>query len=180
MPSRKRNKGRERRSKKVCVLGGWRWMIFGPTWLWLWSPHFNLQDSFFEQYYRMNSSRNIEELFEQQPNVMRCKDNNTMAVQSLASIGTNFLLGNESGVPNVSGYISSALLKVKQCNESTDFVSVSWSPDVVSKSNIIRFGNRRDILKFYHKRISCSCLSTIYHTSIEEERASQGRKMLRL
>ena len=85
-----------------------------------------------------------------------------MTTDILLIIGANLLLGSTiTNVPAVIA-IASAIVFLENCNETKLMNEVIYSRGVAAKIRDIRGGNMRDVLKFYSKRTSCSCLKKVY------------------
>ena len=79
----------------------------------------------------------------------------------LLNIGANLLVGCDSTSNNAT-HIASAIVLLDNYKETMSFNEVYLTRRVAAKVRDIRGGNLRDDLKFYSKRVSCSCLKKIY------------------
>ena len=87
-----------------------------------------------------------------------------LSINLLIKIGTNILLGEE---PNVRGSLSiaMAIIIIEQYDQSRSIESAMLGRVVLRKRRNLDWdisSSRRDALKFYSKRTSCSCLKEMY------------------
>ena len=78
----------------------------------------------------------------------------------LLNIGANLLLnGNTKDVPLD---IASAIVLLDHYKETKSMNEVYLTRSVSAKGRDLRCGNMRDVLKFFSKRTSCSCMKKMY------------------
>ena len=81
-----------------------------------------------------------------------------MAVNIFIAVGTNFLLQNERG-----GYFLAHAIVILENYDGEGIVSTLYSCAVATKVRDLGYaGTKRDLLKFYRKRVSCSCLRDMH------------------
>ena len=90
-----------------------------------------------------------------------------MAIDLLLNIGANLLLGGDSQIHGDSTstdatHIACTIVVLDHCNETMSMSEVLFTHGVSAKSRDLSYGNMRDVLKFYSKRLACSCLKKIY------------------
>ena len=85
-----------------------------------------------------------------------------MTTDILLNIGANYLLlGSDSTSTNATD-IAGAMVFLENCKEMMSVCEVLYSRCVSAKMRDIGGGNMRDVLKFYSKRLSCSCLKKMH------------------
>ena len=89
-----------------------------------------------------------------------------MTMHLLLNIGANLLLGSTS---TGTGAIASTIVVLDHYKETKSANDIILSRGVAAKVRDISEGNMRDVLKFYSKRLSCSCLKKMH---------SEARKIL--
>ena len=90
-----------------------------------------------------------------------------MTTDILLKIGTNFLLGSDSQIHGDStstnaAHIAEVIVILDNYKETKSANEVILSRGVATKHRDLHGGNMRDVLKFYSKRTSCSCLKKVY------------------
>ena len=112
--------------------------------------------------------------YNKHPEVWKDYSYRKMAINILLCIGTNLILGTkpEDGRPSYVGanYLIDAILLLEQFNGESNMDSVVHSRDVATKRRDLLYADSgviRDELKFYSKRISCSCLKGLYSKARE-------------
>ena len=199
MPSRKRNKGKERKAKKaelevkrienekMVVREGWQGWARGEHVLEnrrvitqcnhgciLIIPDDNhpvtsFMDAFFINCYFAEGDINIADIlrdtFNKYPEVWNDDGHRKMTRDMMLRMGTNMILGNKVNVTGMPRDIAYAVLMLENYDGSGDLGSTINSRVVTSKARDLGCGGScsvRDVLKFYRKRISCSCLKDMH------------------
>ena len=182
MTSRKRNKGKERKAKRAATKTEewWRsWSAIGresgcnhgcvvPA-----QDHAvsRFMNKYCEEFkHCRNSLKAMMKTFEEHSEVWSNAEYRQMTIDALLSIGTNMILSEhydwKSSMRNGIGIL---LLECYDGNRDFDDLAARMT---IKSSNFI-FGGQRDALKFFCKRISCSCLKEKY----KQARAAQIGKM---
>ena len=191
MPSRKRNKGKERKAKKAeqelkIVRERWQGWARGKNMLKedgsiitqcnhgcaLMIPNAsnNHPVTSFMDVFALNTlfdkhiSDNLRDTFNTCPEVWNDDSHRKMARNSLLRIGTNMILGKVllSGMPKDIAY---AVVVLENYDGSGDIDTTMSSRVVASKYKDLTCrgsGFVRDLLKIYRKRLSCSCLKKMH------------------
>ena len=183
MASRKRNKGKERKAKKEeternRVRNNWISWARGvddngrkivhcdhgcaitipnePN-----HPIFRFMDELFGGWFDINIVVNSHSHLQLWNNGNYRK----MAMDILISIGTNLMLKNDTNIA-LSTLVSAYVIPIlENYNEKVGVDLVIFTRATASKQRDLLSGSssqRRDVLKFYSKRISCSCLKEMY------------------
>ena len=188
MPSRKRNKGKERKAKKAEMIETERAGIHS-MWLGL-ARGLNaggekviqcdhgvalkiLDDenhpvtSFINMVFiNRNAGKpmttNLIETMYTHPQVCHNESYRGMTIDVMASIGTNWLLGNKSERSGVKVMAGAIMMLENYIGTGNNIVSTADSQIVASKRRDLATGNIRDVLKFFRKRIACSCLKKMH------------------
>ena len=179
MPSRKRNKGKERRAKRAATEAEewWRsWAIGnresddGCNHGCVAIPAQDHAVSRFMNRYCVeynhcgNSLKAMMKIFEESSEVWSNAEYRQMTIDALLSIGTNMILSEhydwKSSMRNGIGIL---LLECYDGNRDFDDLAARMT---IKSSNFI-FGGQRDALKFYSKRLPCSCLKEKYKQARE-------------
>lgn len=109
----------------------------------------------------------MEELFNEHPEVWGDDNNRTMAMNILLNLGTNHILRGE--YITASSYArAAAVIEKHEMGGSFESAFFRGARNVIK----INGGNRRDLLKFYYKRISCSCLKFKYKNAAKLKRGN--------
>lgn len=99
-------------------------------------------------------------LYQQYSPVWKDDDHRKSAQNILLAFGTNSILRDGTyAVPNI---VSAVLLVLEHFNDSKDFESAFWSAAPKIRDITYMYRSDRDALKFYSKRIRCSCLKERY------------------
>ena len=193
MPSRKRNKGKERKAKKQAeqaevtrAQARLRWQF--------WArgrgeningvaiqcnhgchitipndhaghPALDLLDTFFVNWATANIGMldNLKDTLQKQPQAWDNHNYREMLTMTLIRIGTNMLLTtNELNGP---GSLAIAIAVLEEYEEVGDIDSAIYSRRSAKKLRNLHWNvssMKRDLLKFYRKRISCSCLKAMH------------------
>ena len=107
--------------------------------------------------------RNLNDVFELiQPQLFNNESYKEMAITLLVSIAVTNLLYLQH---NPIAHVAHAIIMLENCDETDDFDSVVCKRTVATKIRDVQ--DERSLLKFFHKRIACSCL---------KERHSVARK----
>ena len=86
-----------------------------------------------------------------------------MTTDILLNIGANFFVGSASGSTGIdAANIAITIVVLDNYKETMSMNEVVYSRGVAAKSRDLSFGSMRDLLKFYSKRLSCSCLKKMY------------------
>jgi len=105
---------------------------------------------------------NLRDTFTTHQEIWGNKRYRQMAVNIFTSIGTNSMLcsgGDDYGPKN----IAYAIVALENYDGSSDFHSVICNRVAASKMrDLLDSANRRDMLKFFRKRISCKCLKGMH------------------
>ena len=93
------------------------------------------------------------------------EDNRKMTINILLSIGTNLLLSKYLSYGRAQFLnFASTILVLKNCDGSGGggINTTILSREVATKCRDLGGGNMRDMLKFFSKRTTCSCLKKMY------------------
>jgi len=182
--SRKKNKGKERKAKKEAARVETERVEVHKWWL-AWAVGFagnlageyvqcnhgcgeipivsSFLDTFFSNMNKKEMTTNVRDSFETHPQVWNDKINKKMAMNILTRMGTNMMLQENSLFEALT------LAKVIVLFEHYDnggIEAVINSRQVQTKVRDLSDNNpnsgSRDGLKFYSKRISCSCLKSMH------------------
>ena len=192
MVSRKRNKGKERKAKKAEKAANeaeiaWRRWAHGkdendnkcdhgygvtiPDVLD--HPIFSFMQSFMEMNLEGIDGVYIllecNSLLDGHPEIWNNKSHREMAMKILLRIGTNMILFNNKRSPTpyitFASRIIAILIKILENYDEkiTDMEDLPYIRSIATNPNLhAHAGNLRDLLKFYSKRITCSCLKKMY------------------
>ena len=178
MPSRKRNKGKERRAKKEAVENQtclWR-RIAQPAPAASCNhgcPSLPPRDHPVSRFMATLAERNgrkialvtvMEKLFKCHPEVWKNDEYRQMAIDILLSVGTNTILGakgDEDNCVQIAWEVGFARLLLDCYDGNGDF-SYAYSCVQVRMPVFMNDCGTRDILKFYSKRLPCTCLNVRY------------------
>ena len=172
MTSRKRNKGKERKAKRAATKTEewWRsWSAIGdresgcnhgcvvPA-----QDHAvsRFMNKYCEEFkHCRNSLKAMMKTFEEHAGVWSNAEYRQMAIDIFLRLGTNMILSEDynwdSSMRNGLGIL---LLECYDGNRDFDYLTARMA---IKGSNFI-FGGQRDALKFYSKRLPCSCLNVQY------------------
>lgn len=190
MPSRKRNKGKERKAKKEAAANlqstlqkrmsqtfWWNnWVEvsrcthgcvvpppdhavagFMNTFVEAW----NGESAFEEDWDQNNVNDALEATFEKHPDVWNDEVHRQMAIGVLLRMGTNMILKSEDDYDiDIARRIGIIIVILDGYDGNGSYQHAANVAMV--KGVIFAAGNERDILKFYSKRLSCSCLTEKY------------------
>ena len=174
MPSRKKAKGKLRKAKTAAAPpkeSQWemyaRWAgrnvaiqcNHGSTLRWSRGDPLYLYMSAVESFQAndKNLEDGITELYENYTSVWNNTEQRKMAVEILLSIGTNIILRDD----DVDWASTFAIVSSVMENYEGNFDAAFYTPEVRE----INVGGHRDTLRFFNKRISCSCLKEKYADS---------------
>ena len=181
MPSRKRNKGKERRAKKELMAGVW-WRSWASGdcngnkadcnhgCLALPPPEHavsKLMNTFEETLKRQTHCIvATETAFRMHPKLLKDDEHRQMALSVFLSLGTNQILhkeyGNDEGRQRLVWEISLAI-SILDCYDGrgSDFV---YAAQCAQANHPVLANNcgTRDVLKYYSKSLPCSCLKETY------------------
>ena len=176
MPSRKRNKGKERRAKKEAARGAWwrGWAsqkeagcshgcaVIPPP------GHAvsKFMNTFDEEWNGNDILAATKSTFTAHPEVWHNNEHQQMTIDMLLNIGTNLILGGSEDL----GYkykMAQQLVLATHIIEGYDGEDDLVHPThiaAVKGGVVIEIGSNRerDILKFYTKRLPCACLKDKY------------------
>jgi len=99
---------------------------------------------------------NLSDSFGTQLAVWNDDSHRKMAKDLLLGIGTIMILGNEEKILTVPKEIAYAVIVLENYDGNGDIDSTMTTRYVSTKARDLR--SPRDVLKFYRKRLSCSCL----------------------
>jgi len=180
--SRKRNKGKERKAKQQAkkeesdranarkFWNGWvkgaecnhgcGVMIPADD-----HPVSNFMDQFIINFHRKDLvlSQNLREIFKSHRHIYNNESYRNLAIGILVNVGTNMILSDVDTSSSVCVAISVVVLE--HFNGTGDIDSVVNSQAVTIKRRDFDSdcsSLRRDVLKFFRKRISCKCLKKIH------------------
>ena len=189
MPSRKRNKGKERKAKKEAKAGAfWRGWAIGDRDISPWSPGSGERDdaqcthgcvlpprdhavsrfmNSFEEARRKNSVLNaMSSTVDAHPRVWNDANHRQMVVNILLSVGTNMILNEELMKIDdkccAAVGIASAILLLDCYDGRGRFKNVYNATNMKLHLSLPMGSGKRDLLKFYSKRLPCSCLKEEY------------------
>ena len=176
MPSRKRNKGKERKAKKIekkrdltnsmwCLARGGiingKDVINCDHGLNLVIPDGQGRPviRFMEECWLSATDWNAT--LHSHPEVWENDKYREMTRKILVTLGVNLLLRDAS---EISMHISFAntIMVLESYDCSSDVYQVCCTRGVATKLQQLQYGNMRDVLKFYSKRISCKCLKAMH------------------
>ena len=103
----------------------------------------------------------LQDTFQKHSEVWNNGINREIVINILISIGTNFLLREDEGA-NQTLVLAHAILALENYTKTGDMFSAINGRGSAMKRRDICEGNKRDLLKFYRKRISCSCLREMH------------------
>jgi len=180
MPSRKRSKGKERKAKAALSVKVSHWEIMAK---WgennLFCSHSEMDlvipesshpvYGFISALYSFDGPARpqwydvIKILYNQYPLVFESDAYKKSAQSILLAFAVNTILREDAyTAPNI---VSAVLLVLENFNGSKDFESAYWSVAPAIRDitfNYYSIRSARDALKFYSKRIDCSCLNEKY------------------
>jgi len=184
MPSRKRSKGKERKAKAALAptkVSRWemtaKWgenniaiqcshtsetnlvipEISHPVYAFLHAVY-SFDGPTSPQWYEI-----MKMLYTQHPLVFERDDHNKLARSILLAFSVNTILREDTyATPNI---VSSVLLLLENFDDSKDFESSYWSAAPKIRDITYSLRTPRVALKFYSKRIGCSCLKEKYAQS---------------
>ena len=186
MPSRKRNKGKERKAKKEAIAAKnddrldntWRGWALGEDVLSSDEkkrihcehgcdvtaptdrdhPVCCFMNSF------MGNKSDWAEILYLLPQIWDDDNYRNMAIHILTRIGINNLLLIKDHPPTVQrNNIACTIMILENYNEAMKVSEVFLTLRVASKVRDLQGSNNRDLYKFFSKRVSCSCLKEAYH-----------------
>ena len=190
MPSRKRNKGKERKAKKAeleveriesvraVIRSKWQGyvrrehMINGQSvecnhGLDLTIPYdinhpvINFLDTFYINGAILGIIDNLKESFQARREVWDNENYRQMVINIFIAIGTNFMLNTEI----TPSSLAKAIVALDNYDGIGDFGSVIYNRAAARKMRDINGGDSsawRDMLKFFRKRTNCSCLKGMH------------------
>ena len=116
----------------------------------------------------MSSGKNLLDLFTNHRQVLEDKSYRDMALQILILIGTNIMIGSKhdaEGKYKGLAYATQIIAVLEYSDGGSDFLLSCHNRVTASKRRdtcYIGSSARRDLLKFFSKRISCSCLKEMH------------------
>ena len=183
MPSRKRNKGKERKAKKAEVEAENRIAFVRQKWQgWARGEDNNKKvvhcehglnvmipdnshpvSKFLDTFFIVGDLENVLQLH---PQLCKTESYRKMAANLLVSMATTILLHPIDGDMAIIANLTCAIVMLENSDETDDFHSVVCKQAVATKirdlNHLIHGDVGRDSLKFYRKRISCSCLKDMH------------------
>ena len=193
--SRKRNKGKDRKAKKlenerVQLHSAWSSLLtlqacdhgcsmipddlYNPCVISL-HPVSAFLDEYYAQFRRKKDGMDILiRTFNTHPQIWDDATNREILLNVLITIGTNLLIedGKRRGIRSPTCQFSEVLsrnaeiiISFERYGETNSFNSAFFDRAIVSKKFIlipVLSSIRRDLLKFYRKRTSCSCLKKLH------------------
>ena len=175
MPSRKRNKGKERKLKKEAAeAASKRWRVWaapmplgaanaqcnhGCAML---PPPDHAVSRFmntFESLIRKDALHLMKNMFEICPEVWKVNEHRQLAINLFLRMGTNLILSQ--GVDNRAVRIARSILFL-ECYDGTDNFRHAFQDAMLKGSVYFHSCGERDALKFYSKRLPCPCLKQQY------------------
>ena len=186
--SRKRNKGKDRKAKKVekdrvrINQLWWGWIMGDPQEGSIIQCHHgtnveNLEDGhpvsifmddFFTCWYdkQMHVMEILNDLFPSHRGVYNSDEYRNMAIKIFTRIGTNMIsTGRNHNTSNAGGF-AKVITILEHYDCTGDIIASIYSRNAASKCRDIEYyyisNNKRDILKFYRKRTTCKCLKKMH------------------
>ena len=186
MVSRKKNKGKERKAKKVeneKVERRRRWKklfsgldandaefsqcdhgcaVISPD-----NPSHPVL-SFLDDFFLQGTNWSI--ILRNLPQIWNNENSRNITIRIFLRIGTNLLLLDTFGrdhlgcqtILDATALIAKTILVLENYNKKMSIDAVCFIPSVAAKMRDIANGNIRDTLKFFSKHIPCSCLKQMY------------------
>ena len=123
-------------------------------------------DTFFMDYWdreNIGISELLNNTYKKQPQVWDNDNHRRLARDFFVSIGTNLILGRETNGPE---YIAMIIMVLENYDHTSDINTIIHERGIASKIRDLYCGGniteRREVLKFYRKRTSCSCLKKMH------------------
>ena len=189
--SRKRNKGKDRKAKKLekervrINKFWWGWIIGDPHTGNIVQCHHgingenpddshpvsNFMDAFFINWYdkQIYVLEIIKDMFQSHRDIFISDKHRDMVIKAFTRIGTNMVLahGDKAGDTNDlsnARCVAKVITILENYIGTGDVILTINGRSVSSKMRDLdcEFSNRRDVLKFYRKRISCKCLKKMH------------------
>ena len=106
----------------------------------------------------------LNDMFRAHPQVWKDFNYRELAKQYFASIGTNMLLAKDINDGALSMAKTIVALEHYDSSEGLNMHSVYFTRSAASKRRDLEIGSgiKRDLLKFYRKRLSCKCLKRMH------------------
>ena len=177
MPSRKRAQGRARRARAAAPPGGGRADI---CWHGFASRHSlkptqrQVIDTFAKEFnnlwsershFMVNVTRAMNEILEKHPEIFSSEESRTLIHSFMVSSGTEALLQhvNENGYWLRKAQIHACmLLSLEGCDFTKEEPFNPFDLDFQIKHRNVLERCKRSLVKFYRKRLLCSCLDELY------------------
>ena len=105
----------------------------------------------------------ITKTFQQHREVWQDATMRDMAISIISSIGTNFILEDIDQIETARGVAMGIILLEHHDGEGDDLCSAAIGGAAALRD--LAGGGARDVIRFYSKRISCSCLNEKYITA---------------
>ena len=134
------------------------------------NPVTRFMDTFFVNYFGSEDGslrilENLKDTFQTCQQVWDTTSYRLTTMHMLLGFGTNFLLGNTI-VENLIFQVAIAVIALEHYDGTRDIESALFCSRVaaIKQRNLIYSGSstRRDLLKFFRKRTTCSCLKEIH------------------
>lgn len=179
--SRKRNKGKDRKAKKERSDANKFWRCglgvtgcnHGCASISDDHPVSSFMDQFIiNAHHDLSVCQTLKDIFESHPQIWNNESYRRLAIGILIRIGTNMMLRFVKDDVGWPVFIAQSLMVLEHYNGTGDIDSVINSRVVCSKNRDLDNGDssrRRDILKFYRKRVSCKCLKKMH---LEERKST--------
>jgi len=180
--SRKRNKGKERKAKQAVKRQDnehrtrghkmWRYLESGKVGFCNHGyngalsdnhPVSKFMDTFFTDWTQKNIEENLRNTYQTHKRVWDDSSLRELVMAAMFRVGTNMLLDKRS--LSWAACVAEAIVVLDQYTYTSDIESAIWSRSVLKKCREYESGassKLRDVLKFYRKRLSCSCLKIEY------------------
>lgn len=184
--SRKRNKGKDRKAKKVekdrvRINNLWRGWMFPPEFILgtdccdhglVIEPMLDshpvsvFMGDFFTNWRdkKMHVMDILKDLFPSHRGVYNSDEYRNMVIKIFTRIGTNMILTGRTHDTSNAGGFAKVITILEQYNG--DIIASTYSRAAASKCRDLEYyassNNERDILKFYRKRTACKCLKKMH------------------
>ena len=177
MPSRKRNKGKERKAKKEAGKGAWwrLWTIESKTVACNHGgevpPHdhtvYRFMNTIDEEWKNNSLVAAMRNSFSKHPEVWNNDEHRQMTIGILLRMGTNMMLhrANEDKYKfqvSLVVTIAQAILLLECYGDKGNFEDAYNLADMKVHRSLPGHSGERDALKFYSKRLACTCLKEKY------------------
>jgi len=104
----------------------------------------------------------IEPLFQTHPQVWNNDGNKKMTISIMINMGTNLLMSDKEDVLIWSMHIAKVIAVLERYNAGTNNIDTAynnlWVQTKIRDLHSVNSSGKRDALKFFSKRVPCSCL----------------------